>query len=100
MSLYFSIVTPGIGQVPKDEWAINKSQQQFVQEQKTQASNSSTKNSDDSNVKSEAKNEPTAGWTGLDYSFAQSNSLRDCILLDSDSTDTLQTFEIRQPIWL
>jgi hypothetical protein len=75
--------------IPKDEWAINKSQQQFVQEQKTQASNSSTKNSDDSNVKSEAKNEPTAGWTGLHYSFAQSNSLRDCILLDSDSTDTI-----------
>jgi hypothetical protein len=74
--------------IPKPEWAINKSQQQFVQEQKTQTNSSSTASSNNS-VRSEPRNEPTVGWAGLHHSFAQVDSLKDSILLDSDSTDTI-----------
>jgi len=83
--------------IPKPEWAINKSLQQFVQEQKTQTNNSAAASSE-SSVRSETKtNEPTVGLAGLHYSclaglhysFSQIDSLKDSILLDSDSTDTI-----------
>jgi len=74
--------------IPKLEWTINKSQQQFVQEQKTQTNSSSTASSNNS-VRSEPRNEPTVGWAGLRHSFAQVDSLKDSILLDSNSTDTI-----------
>ena len=67
--------------IPKNEWAINKSQQQFVQEQTT--------GTEASSAPSDKSNEPTVGWAGLHYSFAHISSLKDSILLDSDSTDTI-----------
>ena len=59
---------------PKPEWAINKSQQQFAQEQKTQTNSSSAASSNNS-VRTEPRSEPTVGWAGLHHSLARVNPL-------------------------
>jgi hypothetical protein len=69
--------------IPREEWAINKSQQQHVQSK-----------SDDAKSTSRSiittKKEAVVGWTGLHCSFAQAGvDMKELILLDSDSTATV-----------
>ena len=68
---------------PRDEWAIHKSQQHAQ-------SSSDAASSSGSTVSSKSKiNEPAIGWAGLHCSFAQTVNMKELILLDSDSTDTV-----------
>jgi hypothetical protein len=69
--------------IPKEEWAVNKSQQHAHKKNDDAASVS------ESTTSSKEKVEMEIGWAGLHCSFAQSTSMKDLILLDSDSTDTI-----------
>jgi hypothetical protein len=67
---------------PREEYAINKSQQQHVQ-----SKNNNAKSTDGSTITT--KKEAVVGWTGLHCAFAQTGVDREeLILLDSDSTQT------------
>jgi hypothetical protein len=65
---------------PKDEWAINKAQQHAQSSSDTASTNGSTVSK---------ITEPVVGWAGLHCSFAQAVNMKELILLDSDSTDTV-----------
>jgi hypothetical protein len=68
---------------PKDEWVINKSEQHAQ-------SNSDAASPGGSAVLSKIKiSEPVVGWVGLHCSFAQTVDMKELILLDSNSTDTV-----------
>jgi hypothetical protein len=69
--------------IPREEWAINKSQQQHVQ-----SKSDDTKRTSGSTIKT--KKETVVGWTGLRCSLAQAGvDMKELILLDSDTTDTV-----------
>lgn len=72
---------PMKGKIPREEWAINKAQMmQQNGSDDTKANSSSTKENDkDGHV----------GWAGVHCSFAHGENLKEFILLDSDSTDTV-----------
>jgi hypothetical protein len=70
--------------IPKEEWAINKSQQHVHQSRKDDDKSTSR-----SNDYEEEAEETVTGWSGLHCSFAQTANMRDMILLDSDSTDAV-----------
>ena len=70
--------------IPREEWAINKSQQQHVQ-----SSSDDTKSTSASTIATKKEEEPIIGWAGMHCSFAQTLNMRELILLDSDSTDTV-----------
>ena len=70
--------------IPKDEWAINKSQQQHLQQ-----SNNDDDKSTSGSTMSRKKDEPVIGWAGVHCSFALDINMKQLILLDSDSTDTV-----------
>ena len=65
--------------LPREEWAINKAQQHV----ETSEKNATVKEQDNT------KEEPGIGWAGVHCSFAQGFDLKNLILLDSDSTDTI-----------
>jgi hypothetical protein len=68
---------------PRDEWAIHMAQQHAQ-------SNSDAASPSGSTVSSKSKiGEPAIGWAGLHCSFAQTVDMKEMILLDSDSTDTV-----------
>jgi hypothetical protein len=68
---------------PRDEWAIHKAQQHAQ-------SSSDAASSSGSTVSSKSKiGEPAIGWAGLHWSFAQTVDMKELILLDGDSTDTV-----------
>ena len=72
--------------IPKDEWAINKSAQQHL--------NANSAKEETINISSGSsvccrRTEPVIGWAGAHMSFAQVCDLKELILLDSDSTDTV-----------
>jgi hypothetical protein len=67
---------------PKDEWAINKAQQHI------QSSNDDARSTSGSTISSQ-KEEPVVGWAGLHCLFAQAVDMKELILLDSESTDTV-----------
>jgi hypothetical protein len=69
---------------PREEWAINKAQLA----QAKIPSSASTVSLNASKIISE-KEEVEIGWAGLHCSFTQAVSLKEMILLDSDSTDTV-----------
>jgi hypothetical protein len=67
----------------RDEWAIHKAQQHAQSSSNAASSSSST-------VSSKSKiGEPAIGWAGSHCSFAQTVDMKELILLDSDSTDTV-----------
>jgi hypothetical protein len=68
--------------IPREEWAINKSQQQHVQ-----AKSDDAKSTGGSTITT--NKEAVVGWTGLHCSFAQTVDMKELILLDSDSTYTV-----------
>jgi hypothetical protein len=70
--------------IPREEWAINKSQQQHVP-----SSSDDTKSTSASTIATKKEEEPVIGGAGMHCSFAQSLNMRELILLDSDSTDTV-----------
>ena len=70
--------------IPREEWAINKSQQQHVQ-----SSSDDTKSTSASTIATKKEDEPVIGWAGMHCSFAQTLNMRELILLDSDSKDTV-----------
>ena len=69
--------------IPKEEWAINKLQQQYNK------MNSDKKSSTDNSTISSNKSKTKVGWAGVHCAFTQATDLRELILLDSDSTDTI-----------
>jgi hypothetical protein len=71
----------------KDDWAINKSQQHA---QQAQSNTDDARSQTGSTVSTKAAAaESVIGWAGLHCSFAQSYNMKNLILLDSDSTDTV-----------
>jgi hypothetical protein len=67
--------------MPREECAINKSQQQHLQ-----SKSDDVKSTGGSTIM--IKKEAVVGWTGLHGSFAQTGvDMKELILLDSDSTD-------------
>ena len=74
--------------IAREKWAINQIEQQHLQ-----TSTNTDERSVRSNVSSESATRnatnPTVGWSGVHCYFAQTNNLKDLILLDSDSTDTV-----------
>jgi hypothetical protein len=68
--------------ISREEWAINKSQQHV------QSNNDDSKSTSGSTVSSK-KEEAAVGWAGLHCSFLQALNMKEFILLDSDSTDTV-----------
>jgi hypothetical protein len=75
--------------IPKEEWAINKSQQHVQSKKDDDKSTSSSVKSHDYEEEAEEEEESVTGWSGLHCSFAPTVNMRDMILLDSDSTDTV-----------
>ena len=75
----------GIKRNLREEWAISKTQQQHLQ-----SSSGDTKSTRASTIGTNKKEkEPIIGRAGMHCSFAQSLNMRELILLDSDSTDTV-----------
>jgi hypothetical protein len=73
--------------IPKDKWAINKSQSHLsAGDDKSIGGNSSASSITAATGK---KSEAQVGWAGVHCHFAQISNLKDLILLDSDSTDTV-----------
>jgi hypothetical protein len=73
--------------IKRQDWAINKLQSHAHQNSDMSENSSITPSSVTANSK--PKPEPQVWWAGVHCSFAQAASLRDLILLDSDSTDTV-----------
>ena len=78
--------------IPKDEWAIKKSQHQFVQEVRSQTNESPARTSEGKN--NETKNEPLVGWTGLHHSFLQSDSLKESVIVAIDYNASNGTYKL------
>ena len=73
--------------IPGEEWVINKAQQHAnVKNEQSEAYSGSL--SSDSKITTK-KEQAQDGWSGMHVSFAQTANLKDLILLDSDSTDTV-----------
>jgi hypothetical protein len=70
--------------IPREEWAINK-----VSQQHAQTKNVDDKDASESTASEEEEEETETGWAGLQCSFAQTANMKELILLDSDSTDTV-----------
>jgi hypothetical protein len=73
--------------IPKDEWVINKLQSHVNASYDKLSSGCSLASS--MTAATEKKPEAQVGWAGVHCSFAQLTNLKDLILLDSDSTDTV-----------
>ena len=73
--------------IPRDEWAINKAQShaQAKNDEQSVAGTTTTNRS----TQSVEKKDGHIGWAGIHCTFAQGVALKDLILLDSDSTDTI-----------
>jgi hypothetical protein len=74
--------------IPKEEWAINKSQQHAQSKKDDDKSTCGSVKSHDYEEEEEEEGS-VIGWSGLHRSFAQTANMRDMILLDSDSTDAV-----------
>ena len=73
---------------PKEDWAMDKAQQHW--QSQTDDDAESTSGSIVSSSRSvSSQQEKVVGWAGLHCSFAQNRSMKNLILLDSDSTDTV-----------
>jgi hypothetical protein len=70
--------------IPKEEWAIDKSQQHT---QSKKDDDKSVIGGMDASTMATKKEESAIGWSGPHFSFAQTVNMKDLILLDSDSTD-------------
>jgi hypothetical protein len=73
--------------IPKEEWVINKAQSHMTVSDDRSSSGSTLTSSVAASA--ERKPEVQVGWAGVHCSFAQLTNLKDLILLDSDSTDTV-----------
>jgi hypothetical protein len=73
--------------IPQAEWAINKSQQhaQLMKKNAEEKARNASANTASNTAPNE---EGSVGWTGYHCSFMQS-AMKNLILLDSDSTDTI-----------
>ena len=73
--------------IPHDEWAINKAQlhAQVKNDEQSVAGTTTTNRS----TQSVEKKDRHIGWAGIHCYFAQGVALKDLILLDSDSPDTI-----------
>jgi len=81
--------------IPRDEWAINKAQAHTNVSLSTPITTSEITTDSQSHalsVTEQSETQPveeTVGWAGMHCSFLQGTELRDLILLDSDSTDSI-----------
>jgi hypothetical protein len=76
--------------IPREEWAINKSQPQHVQSKNDVFNPRAATQRVRGGSTITTKKEAVVGWTGLHCSFAQAGvDMKALILLDSDSTDTM-----------
>jgi len=73
--------------IPHDKWAINKAQS-YAQAKIDDQSVAGTTTTNQSTQIVEKKDGHT-GWAGIHCSFAQGFALKELILLDSDSKDTI-----------
>jgi len=72
--------------IPKEEWAIRKAEKAENQ-QHTQVNNDgATEQTDQKDNKQQARK---VGWSALQYTFSQFQDMKEMILLDSDSTDSI-----------
>ena len=62
---------------------------QFAQISNSVRNNDSTITTKDSTISTNKQSEKQIGWANLHFSFFQSNEMRELVLLDSDSTDTV-----------
>ena len=69
---------------PREEWAINKVQLAQVQSTEANSQNQTT-----TTTSSETATPIRRGWAGTHCNFLQKANLKDLILLDSDSTETI-----------
>eukprot|EP00957_Ditylum_brightwellii_P120363 9183771-Ditylum_brightwellii.AAC.1 len=74
--------------IPREEWAINKAQLAQANESMSTSKGADQSSTQNRSAKSN-KTEHHIGWAGVHCSFIQSADLRDYILLNSDSTDTI-----------
>jgi hypothetical protein len=77
--------------IPCKEWAINKTQltQSTVQLKLTHGKSEASLLTTQTKTPTNKDNNKNTGWAGIHCSFAQSNNMKNLILLDSDSTDTV-----------
>ena len=73
---------------PRDEWAINKSQS-HAGAAKPEETNSLDGDKSTVSAITDKSGEAHVGWAGVHMSFMQHTNMKDMILLDSDSTDTI-----------
>ena len=77
--------------IPREEWAINKTQ--FTQAKDNESMNSNGSNSTLTTSQSSSTNKnidkKKVGWSNVQFSFAQNNDMKQLVLLDSDSTSTI-----------
>ena len=69
--------------IPREEWAINKASQSHVQA--SENANKSTENG----TGSQAQENNGNGWAGVHHGFYQASVMKNYILLDNESTDTI-----------
>jgi hypothetical protein len=74
--------------IKREDWAIHKSLSHAHSNTETSGNLSVTPSSVTANSEA-SKPEPQVGWAGVHCSFAQAANLKDLILLDSDSMDTV-----------
>ena len=75
--------------IPREEWAITKTRKQFAQASNKCSNDNSTITTKDSTISTHKNSEKQMGWANLHFSFFQSNEMKELVLLDSDSTDTV-----------
>jgi hypothetical protein len=76
---------------PKEEWAINKAQQSFLQSQGSTPTISAPSVAPTDQTTTNDSTRTTSGWAGahINYGFAQTNRMHDWILLDNQSSVTV-----------
>jgi len=73
---------------PKEEWAINKAQQSFLQSQGSTPTMTAPSVAPTDQTTPNDSTRTTSGWAGahINYGFAQINRMHDWILLDNQSS--------------
>ena len=74
--------------IPNEDWAITKTKRQFTQSNNSIDNDVSTMTTKESTI-SKKQNEKKIGWANLHFTFFQSKEMKELVLLDSDSTDTV-----------
>ena len=76
---------------PREEWAVNKSQQSHVQSNEAVSTTTASQSSSTDQSPNTEVPRATSGWAGAHvlYGFVQSDMMQNCILLDNQSSVTV-----------